>query len=183
MTSRKQGVLLNGQCSSWIDIRAGLPQGFIVGDLLFLKALRQLLWRKLLWWKNHLDWQTCLISMFSKFFIPYEHVWQHYLESILEFQNRFMLKFRNLQNQQTYTRRILEFHYIIYCVSIVDEPEFQKILFAAFPVNRQDVFTIAQDKLSICLQKPLQSWHIQRIQGKEEFLPIASQLIPPLILS
>ena len=95
--------------------------------------------------------------MFSKFFSPYERVWQHYLESILEFQNRFMLKFRNLQNQQTYTRRILEFHYIIYCVSIVDEPEFQKILFAAFPVNRQDVFTIAQDKLSICLQKSLQS--------------------------
>ena len=121
MTSRKQGVLLNGQCSSWIDIRAGLPQGSIVGDLLFLKALRQLLWRKLLWWKNHLDWQTCLISMFSKFFSPYEHVWQHYLESILEFQNRFMLKFRNLQNQQTYTRRILKFHYIICCVSIVDE--------------------------------------------------------------
>ena len=34
-----------------------------------------------------------------------------------------------------------------------------------------------------CPQKPQQSWSIQIIQGKKEFPPITSQLIPPLILS
>ena len=45
-----------------------------IKDFNVLKALRQLVWRKLLWWKDDLDWNTCLISMFSKIFIPYERV-------------------------------------------------------------------------------------------------------------
>ena len=36
MTNRKQRIVLNGQCSPWVDIQAGVPQGSILGHLLFL---------------------------------------------------------------------------------------------------------------------------------------------------
>ena len=36
LKNRKQGVVLNGQSSNWVDIKAGEPQGSIMGPLLFL---------------------------------------------------------------------------------------------------------------------------------------------------
>ena len=36
LTNRKQRVVLNGQCSSSVDIRAGVTHGSIFGSLLFL---------------------------------------------------------------------------------------------------------------------------------------------------
>ena len=36
LTNRKQRVVLNGQCLSWVDIRTGEPQGSILGPLLIL---------------------------------------------------------------------------------------------------------------------------------------------------
>ena len=36
LTNRRQGVVLNNQCSSWVDIPAGVLQSSILGFLLFL---------------------------------------------------------------------------------------------------------------------------------------------------
>ena len=42
LTNRKQRVVFNGQCLSWVDIRTGVPQGSILGSLLFLICVNNL---------------------------------------------------------------------------------------------------------------------------------------------
>ena len=42
MTNRKQRVVLNGQYSSWVDIRAVVSPGSILGPLLFLIYVNEL---------------------------------------------------------------------------------------------------------------------------------------------
>ena len=42
LSNRKQGVLVNGQSSNWVDVKVGVQQDSIMGPLLFLIYINDL---------------------------------------------------------------------------------------------------------------------------------------------
>ena len=69
LKKRKQRVVLNGQFSSWDDVNAGVPQGSILGPLLFLMYINDLTNDLSSSAKLFAD-DTLLFSMFSTQMLP-----------------------------------------------------------------------------------------------------------------
>ena len=110
LTDRKQRVVLNGAKSSWIDVRSGVPQGSVLGPLLFILFVNDLP-----------DTVQCSVQMFAddtKLYLPVKNpsdagALQADIDAALDWSRKWQLSFNadkcrvlhvgRPRNQQTYS--------------------------------------------------------------------------------
>jgi hypothetical protein len=98
LKNRKQKVVLNGQASTYSDIRAGVPQGSVLGPLLFLIYINDIV--------DNVNGNIKLFADDTVLFIDVDkddtakEVLQQDLQALLDWSNQWLVKFNSTKTVQ-----------------------------------------------------------------------------------